>query len=116
MVISHACGDAALKKTNRTIKDIVFFTSSPKRTLVLKKAIAAILPSSRHTRLQSLCETRRVERHEAIMTFAELYPAVVHSLELIASDMSFNNEVSDKTDGFKLRVRTLDFVCNLKIL
>ena len=50
LVISHTCGDAALKKTTRTIKPIaVFFTSSPKRTLVLKEVIAAILPSSRHT-------------------------------------------------------------------
>ena len=50
LVISHACGDAALKKTTHMIKDIVvFFTSSPKRTLVLKEAIAEILPSSRHT-------------------------------------------------------------------
>ena len=84
--------------------------------MVLKEAIAAILPSSRHTRLQTLCETRWVERHKAIMIFAELCPAVVHSLELIASDTSFDDEVSDKADGFKFRVRTLDFVSNLKIL
>ena len=50
------------------------------------------------------------------MIFAELYPAVVDSFELIASDMSFDNEVSDKADGFKFRVRTLDFVSNLNKL
>ena len=41
---------------------------------------------------------------------------MVHSHELIASDISFDNEVSDKADGFKFRVRILDFVGNLKIL
>jgi len=49
------------------------------------------------------------------MIFSELYPAVIHSLESIASD-SFDNEVSDKADGFKYRVRTLEFIGNLKIL
>jgi len=47
LVISHACGGATIKKTTRTIHDIiVFFTSSPKRTTILKDAIAAILPNS----------------------------------------------------------------------
>ena len=41
---------------------------------------------------------------------------MVHSHELIASDISFDNEVSDKADGSKFRVRILDFVGNLKIL
>ena len=42
LVISHACGDAALKKTTRTIKDIVVFFT--KRTLVLKEAMLRFFP------------------------------------------------------------------------
>ena len=50
------------------------------------------------------------------MIFVELYPALVYSLEAIASDSSSANEVADKADGFKFRIRTMEFVSNLKIL
>ena len=62
LVISQACGEKTLKRTTTTIQDvIVFFNNSPKRTLLLKEAIATLLPHSHRTRLQSLCETRWVE-------------------------------------------------------
>ena len=56
LVISQACGEKTLKRTARTIQDVIeFFNNSPKRTLLVKEAIATLLTHSHRTRLQSLC-------------------------------------------------------------
>lgn len=54
---------------------------------ILKTNIRNCLPESRKSRLLKVCETRFVERHDAIIVFVELFEAVVVSLqELSESD------------------------------
>ncbi|XP_039247869.2 zinc finger MYM-type protein 1-like [Styela clava] len=115
LVLSHACGGEGLKRTVRSIRDVVnFFSNSPKRTGILKNAIIALLPQSRHTRSITFCETRWVERHESITVFCELYSAVVYSLGQI--EECRDRDAADKADEFKYRIMNADFICHLRIL
>ncbi|KAL4098959.1 hypothetical protein QTP88_023465 [Uroleucon formosanum] len=59
-----------------------FFNSSAKRTTVLQNKIKEIKPNSQSTKLKSLCETRWVLRHEAVMLFKEFIEPVVAALEV----------------------------------
>ncbi|KAL4091320.1 hypothetical protein QTP88_026023 [Uroleucon formosanum] len=58
-----------------------FFNSSAKRTTVLQNKIKEIKPNSQSTKLKSLCETRWVLRHEAVMLFKKFLEPVVAALE-----------------------------------
>lgn len=62
---------------------------------VLKTNISKLLPDSKKSRLLGLCETRFIERHEAVNNFVELLPAIVPSLqELSQCNRSFSSSAS----------------------
>jgi hypothetical protein len=56
-----------------------YFNSSSKRTFYLKE----IINNSKKTKLANICDTRWVERHDAVITFRELYPFIVSCFEVI---------------------------------
>lgn len=56
-------------KTLLLFQIINYFNGSVKRNAVLKEQIAALLPASRKDKLTSLCPTRWVERHDALLSF-----------------------------------------------
>jgi len=58
----------------------VFFSDSQKRIANLRANIAQHCPESARNRLQKHCDTRRVERQTAVITFRELLLAVMESL------------------------------------
>ncbi|XP_065189566.1 52 kDa repressor of the inhibitor of the protein kinase-like [Sycon ciliatum] len=68
----------------------LFFENSPKRQLKLEKIIDETpdneMNNSQKKKLVSLCRTRWVQRHTALDTFADLFPAVVATMEAIADD------------------------------
>lgn len=66
------------------VKICLFFSNSPKRELELETNIRA-MNSSKATKLVSLCKTRWVARIDALEVFFDLYPTVVHTLEVISS-------------------------------
>ena len=85
---SHLLNLSVVSLTNiphvRNMWDILtqvslFFKGSPKRESALEKAVEeqGELISGTKKRLVDLCRTRWVERHDALVTFADLYPAVV---------------------------------------
>jgi hypothetical protein len=66
---------------------ITFFRASPKRMLLLKTTLMKVLPNSKSFRLKSVCETRWIERHDAILQFLELYDVIINCLdELVNSN------------------------------
>ena len=78
-----------------TIQEIIaFFSMSPKRKALLQSFISQYYPNSRKSCLVSLCETRWVERHDSVLRFADLYKAIVHTLEDLCNDQNF--ETSNK--------------------
>ena len=70
----------------------VFFEFSPKRQQKLETTIrempAEDVNKSRKLKLVSLCKTRWVQRHTALVTFADLHPAVVSTLSQIEGQQS----------------------------
>lgn len=86
-----------------------FFNSSAKRTTVLKNKIKEIKPNSQSTKLKSLCETRWVLRHEAVMLFKEFVEPVVAALEEVQNECS-------GTDSSKRANSLLHCICNFNFL
>lgn len=65
------------------------FTSSSKRTNVLKKHLKS--SSRTFSRLHKYCETRWVDRHEAIILFSEVLPDIVKLLEVLMESKTGTN-------------------------
>lgn len=57
------------------------FTSPSKRTNVLKKHLKSLSHTFLH--LHKYCETRWVDRHEAMILFSEVLPDIVKLLEVL---------------------------------
>ncbi|XP_075037461.1 52 kDa repressor of the inhibitor of the protein kinase-like [Mixophyes fleayi] len=76
----------------------IFFDSHPKRQNSLDAAITSECPEARRKRLKSLCRTRWIERHHALETFLDLYPAIVKCFVDIYNP-SFDNPVSWNRDS-----------------
>ena len=57
-----------------------FFSRSAKRTTLLETVVTEKMPESKKQRLLQLCETRWVERHDAVLTFVELFDPLVTCL------------------------------------
>ncbi|XP_065199035.1 uncharacterized protein LOC135830743 [Sycon ciliatum] len=99
----------------------VFFKYSPKRQRTMEASMeaenakrkAANQPPIRAQKLKLLCETRWVERHTALTDFRELYPAVVHCLQVIsgqvatASNVTYDGKSVTEANGL-LRAVTSD--------
>ena len=58
-----------------------FFSRSAKYTTILESTVLEEIPESIKMRLRQLCETRWVERHDAILTFVEFFNPLVTCLK-----------------------------------
>jgi len=65
-----------------------FFSSSSKRIEKLKYSIETTLDVNtvKKKKLKQLCQIRWVERHDAILTFKELYIYIISTLEDLEHD------------------------------
>jgi hypothetical protein len=79
------------------LKTHLLFSGSPKRQNSLRQAIDSKCLSASHKRLKSLCGTRFVERHDSVIVFTELYPAVLQALDITQEES--NREASSKADA-----------------
>lgn len=64
-----------------------FFHTSAKRSEILRKNINILKPDTRTTKLKTLCETRWVVRHEAVLLFKDFLNPIVAALESIQMDL-----------------------------
>jgi len=81
LALTHACTVPDIKNCLGTMnKVIVFFRSSSKRQNILKEKILDIDQSAKRTRLIKFCETRWVERLDAVSLFFDLLPIIIESL------------------------------------
>ncbi|XP_078494004.1 52 kDa repressor of the inhibitor of the protein kinase-like [Ciona intestinalis] len=85
-----------IRKIMKNLSDTLnFFTSSPKRLVALKGAIAVLLPTASHTRLKFLCETRWI-------------------LGELRDDSEFST--AHKAENIDMRVRSLQFIVGIRIV
>ena len=91
----------------------LFFENSPKQQQkledVIKETPNEVLNDSARKKLVSLCRTRWVQRHCALVTFADLYSAVVDTLETISEDRQHWNADSVQM-AFSLLKSITDFL------
>jgi len=81
---------AATLHINRAIDGVhkvsVFFAGSAKRSDILRKWIEKLVPASKRTKIAQLAPTRWVQRHETLVAFKELLPAVLAALKELNKD------------------------------
>jgi hypothetical protein len=79
-------------------KLLVYLTGSAKRTEVLREMIKKHVPHSNRSSIAQLAPTRWVQRHETLIAFEELFPAVLAALKELDKDEK-TNIASDLLNG-----------------
>ena len=104
LVLSESCSSTVVQVCLRVLKKLIsFFTGSVLRTNKLKASIVTKMPETRKSRLINYCETRWVERHDSILVFVELLPAIAHSLEALC-------DVDDDAYPYLQVLKDFDFI------
>jgi len=67
-----------------TMQTVGNFFSYPTRSNVLVSTIKKLLPDEKSFILKKYCLTRWVERHDAVILYYELQPAIISALEEIS--------------------------------
>jgi len=98
-----------------TMQAICNFFGYPKRQNVLKISIQNELHESKLKKLKKFCPTRWVERHNAVLMFHKLQPAVVDALNEISTwkdneTSALANQLSSSIHQLKFHVALLIFV------
>lgn len=115
LALANACSLPSIRNCIGTIQTVgTFFRSSTQRSEVLRATIVETLPETRHNTLVALCETRWVYKHESVMRFKELYPAIIGALEKLES--SINKETAQKSCQLLSAVKDPKFVIPLIII
>jgi hypothetical protein len=90
-----------------------FLRESALRTQLLSTKIGEILPTQKASKAKKICETRWVERHDGILHFLEILPAIVCTLDEISSSSSHS---SSKAQTLSAAICKFEFLLSLKIL
>lgn len=85
LAVSFACQISEIRNCMGTMQTISNFFGYPERLNILQSTITKIFPGEKSQKLKSFCPTRWVERHDAVMLFHALQPAIISSLEEVSS-------------------------------
>lgn len=112
LALSHSCQIQQFRNSIGTIHTICnFFKSSAQRTQILKQNILKYIPGTNKTTLISMCETRWVENHDALLRFIEIYYPVVCTLEELENH--HNSDTSSKSSLLLNSIIKSEFVVSL---
>jgi len=114
---SETCCVTAVRNCVDTVGQMTsFFNNSPKRCGQLEKDIQSATEnaSGNRTRLVTLCKTRFIERHEAIITAVQLLPHVVRSLETMLQWSQKDTRIAARS--LLASVKDFDFIIALHAL
>ncbi|XP_060864292.1 52 kDa repressor of the inhibitor of the protein kinase-like [Metopolophium dirhodum] len=81
--ITFSCKVPEVRNCMGTIQSVSTFFGYPKRQSILQLSIVEIFPQTNRFKLKKLCATRWVDRHDAVILFEELQPAILHALDKI---------------------------------
>ena len=99
-------------------KIVRFYAFSPKRQLNLESWIEQVHEEdqARVKKLQSMCKTRWVQRHDALNIFVELHEAIANSLEDISTNRNDWNAASVMdARSFLAAITDFHFIASLQI-
>jgi len=114
LCVVNGCSVPQIRNANGTLSEISkFFSSSPKRQHLLEKVIESESDTAKRTKLKDVCRTRWIERIDAFLTFYDLYPVVVKTMEEITTrgtnfgDWSWDSDTITKANGFLHQITNL---------
>lgn len=113
LALSSALSITSVRNSLGVIKDIThLFRNNALAVQTLKNHILKHVPESKRTRLVGLCETRFIERHDAINVFVELFKPIIISLQDIQDT---TRSVSSSASLFLAAVEKSSFIISLLV-
>lgn len=111
LAIVNACSLPSVRNMMGIVGSVtVFVRESAKRLELFKQAILKKNPEAKRVKLQSLSDTRWLERHDALLQFKELFDSIVQFLE----EMD-RTSPSSKSASLLASIQRFDFVLPLTV-
>ncbi|KAE9530501.1 hypothetical protein AGLY_010963 [Aphis glycines] len=89
-----------------------FLRESALKTQLLNEKITELFPHQKAVKAKKLCETRWVERHDGILHFLEILPAIIVTLD----ELSLSNYTGSNAQSLSAAICKCEFLISLKIL
>ncbi|CAI6347759.1 unnamed protein product [Macrosiphum euphorbiae] len=114
LVLSKASTVPSIRNTVGIITNIFynFLRESALRTQFLSDKITELFPHQKAVKAKKLCETRWVERHDGILNFLEIIPAIIVTLD----ELSLSNYTGSNAHSLSAAICKFEFLISLKIL
>ena len=114
LALSKSCTVPSIQNAQGTIATVAAFCNgSQRRVQMLKNSINAVGLVTKNEKLKNLCETRWIERHDAVLCFIELYEAVLHFL---CECTNLDSTTASKARIFLNTIETSEFLVSIAIL
>lgn len=111
LVLSASMSETHVRNTLGVVKDIInFMRNNIVASDTLKKRIVELVPQARRSRLIQFCETRFIERHDAIIVFVELLKPIVACLEELSES---ERSISSKAFIYLAAMKQSSFLISL---
>ncbi|KAF0752713.1 52 kDa repressor of the inhibitor of the protein kinase-like, partial [Aphis craccivora] len=115
--LNLTCSIVLIRNVVGNIQEVItFFRSSPKRILLLKTTLMKVLSNSKSCRLKSVCETRWIERHDAIIQFLELYDTIINCLDELGNSNEETTSTTCKANNLLNCMLKFEFLITLQVL
>lgn len=115
--ISKACSVVLIRNVVGNIQEVItFFRASPKRMLLLKTTLMKVLPNFKSFRLKSVCETRWIERRDAILQFLELHDIVINCLDELVNSNEETTLTTRKANNLLNSMLKFEFLITFQVL
>lgn len=112
LAISKACSLRSIRNAVGVMKEVInAIRESAKRMNWMREEIQEHHPQEMRLKLSKLCETRWIERHDAILQFLQVFDAIVCFLELLDAE-----ESSSKSASLIASVLRFDFLIAVHII
>ena len=114
LAVSGASQLPSIRNAMGTVASVcVFISRSAQRAAILRNFVQmGTATSSRKSKLIPLCETRWVERHDSVVTFVELLPAIYKTLDELQTSTSRTVQVDVAAKASQL----ISSICNTSFL
>ena len=114
LTLVHASRVASVRNTQGVLSQAVnFVNGSAKRAHQFSEFVSELDKKAPGQKLKSFCETRWVERHDSVITFCKLYPALIDFLTK-CSDM--DSETATKAQMLLAACSTTDFIVSVRTM
>lgn len=115
LAVSDSCSIPSIRNCLATINDIInFFRGSAKRQAVLNNAVEELKCDIKKKRLKKYCETRWIERLDAIITFKEFFTPIFKALVDITE--YGNLESSKKANAYQQSLQSGNFIVSMIVI